>query len=74
MLYSLDRIEEDVAVLVDEAGDSKTMPKETLPVGCRIGAMLREVDGVLVVDEQATTQRRERVIQLQNSVCKRRRR
>ena len=74
MLYSVDRFEGDIAVLVDESGASREVPCVVLPVACRPGDMVRERDGVFVADEAATRERRAYVSQLQNTVCKRRRR
>ncbi len=74
MLYSIDRIEETVAVLVDDDGNDRLVPVAALPPLCRPGIMVREMDGVFAVDEQATAQRRQDVVKLQQSICNRRRR
>ena len=74
MLYSIDRVEEIVAVLVDEDGNTRPVPVAALPSTCRPGMIVRETDGVFTVDEQATAQRRQEVVKLQQSICKRRRR
>ncbi len=74
MLYSLDRIEGTVAVLVDDDGNDRLVPASALPPSCRPGIMVRETDGVFQVDEQATAKRRQEVVELQRSIRKRRRR
>lgn len=73
MLYSVDRIEGDVAVLVDEDGNSRDVPRAALPSGIRAGDMLREQNGMFVLDADAANARRARVLQLQNSLRRRRR-
>ncbi|MBE6777808.1 MAG: DUF3006 domain-containing protein [Ruminococcaceae bacterium] len=74
MLYSVDRFEEEIAVLVDESGTSHEVPRTALPVSCRPGVMVREQNGCFTIDESATEERRAYVAHLQNTVCKRRRR
>lgn len=73
MLYSVDRIEGDVAVLVDEDGNSRDVPQAALPSDIRAGDMLREQNGMFVLDADAANARRARVLQLQNSLRRRRR-
>lgn len=73
MLYSVDRIEGDVAVLVDEDGNSRDVPQAALPPDIRAGDMLREQNGMFVLDADAANARRARVLQLQNSLRRRRR-
>ena len=67
MLYSVDRFEGDVAVLVDEDGNSRDVPRNRLPAGTEEGAMVRlEADGSFTPDEDAAARRRARILALQN--------
>lgn len=73
MLYSVDRFEGNMAVLVDEDGNSRDVPRAALPSDIRAGDMLREQNGMFVLDAAAANARRARVLQLQNSLRRRRR-
>ena len=67
MLYSVDRFEGDLAVLVDEDGNSRDVPRHRLPAGAKEGAMVRlEAGGSFTPDEEAAARRRARVLALQN--------
>ena len=50
MKYIIDRIENDVAVLEDEAGRHIRVPVLRLPQGVRDGTCLTEADGVFTAD------------------------
>ena len=63
MLYSVDRFEGDLAVLVDEDGNSRDVPRHRLPAGAKEGL---EADGSFTPDEEAAARRRARVLALQN--------
>ena len=66
MLYSVDRFEGDVAVLVDEDGNSLDVPLTDLPEGVKSGDMLcRQTEGFRF-DADATDARRARVLALQD--------
>lgn len=65
MLYSIDRIEGDIAVLVDEEGNSIPMPRATLPTGVRVGAMLRRDGEIFILASDEEEIRRRRVLELQ---------
>ncbi len=66
MLYSVDRFEGDVAVLVDEDGNSLDVPRAALPAGVKNGDMLRRQTDGFVMDADAAAARRARVLELQN--------
>ena len=65
MLWSCDRREGDVVVLIDEDGNSRNVSADWLPVDAREGAMLRQVGESFVFDEAATEARRKRALALQ---------
>ncbi len=64
-VWSYDRREGDLAVLVDEEGNSHPVPLTALPKEAKEGTMLRQMGDTYVVDEDATTERRQRVLDLQ---------
>lgn len=68
MLYSLDRFEGNWAVLVDEDGESRDVPRTQLPQEAAEGDMLRERDGVFISDEDATAARRAEILRLQEKL------
>ena len=68
MLYSLDRFEGNWAVLVDEDGESRDVPRTQLPQEAAEGAMLRERDGVFISDEDVTAARRAEILRLQEKL------
>ena len=65
MLWSYDRREGTVVVLVDEDGNSRTVSVDALPADAREGMMLRQTGETFVFDEAATEARRKRVLALQ---------
>lgn len=71
MLYSIDRFEGDVAVLIDEDGARLDMPRNDLPSGIAAGDMVRLQDGVFQRDDDAAAARRAQIIALQNRLRKR---
>jgi hypothetical protein len=68
MLYSVDRFEGEYAVLVDENEDKLDVLRSLLPAGVRVGDMLRLMDGVYVLDNDAARARREQILRLQNKL------
>ncbi len=66
MLYSIDRFEGDIAVLIDEAGNRLDVPRDDLPSGIEAGDMVRLQDGVFQRDNDAAAARRAQIIALQN--------
>lgn len=71
MLYSIDRFEGNIAVLIDEDGDRLDVPRDDLPSGIAAGDMVRLQDGVFRQDVDAAAARRARAIALQNRLRKR---
>ena len=57
---SIDRIEEEFAVLLFDDGEERTINKSLLPPGISEGAVLNEKDGTYETDENETALRREK--------------
>lgn len=68
----IDRIEEAFAVCELIVGDKEEtkiiIELSKLPDNVRSGDVLARRDGKYIVDEEETTQRRERILKLQNSL------
>lgn len=71
-LYSLDRIEGDVAVLIEDSGTSLEVLVGDLPPVPAEGKMYRQIDGRFVEDVDAEEARRAAVRALQNKLRRRR--
>lgn len=71
MLYSLDRIVGETAVLVSDSGESCFVPVASLPAGACEGKMYRKARETYVEDPAAEQARRERVQALQNRLRRR---
>ena len=69
-LFSLDRIEGDVAVLIGEDNASCTVPVSVLP-SAETGKMYRKVGDTFVEDSDAEEARRARIQALQNRLRRR---
>lgn len=67
-LWSVDRIEGDVAVLINESGDSSVIALAALPEEVREGMMLRLVDGVYTADRVVAEERKNAVLSLQEKL------
>ena len=65
-LFSLDRIESDCAVLIDDDDVSRVVALSDLPPDACEGNMYRRVGDAYIVDAEATQARRERIQALQN--------
>lgn len=70
-LYSLDRIEGDLAVLVEDGGTVIEVPVSVLPPVPAVGKMYRYVNGQYVEDTDAEQARRDAVRALQNKLRRR---
>lgn len=68
MLYSIDRFENDIAVLIDEEEVAHNVPLTLLPADAKAGAMLRFEDGQYRLDVDAVQARREQILRLQNKL------
>ena len=70
MHYSFERVEDSVAVLIDDHGNAITVARGDLPPQARPGDVLRVCDGVYCVDSTETEARRERIRRLQDLLRK----
>lgn len=70
-LYSLDRIEGNVAVLVEDGGATIEVPVSELPPVPSEGKMYRQIDGQFVEDTDAEQVRRAAVRALQDKLRRR---
>ncbi len=68
MLYSIDRFEGDVAVLIDEEKVAHNISRAQLPVDVKAGDMLRLENGQYIPDDDAARARREQILRLQNKL------
>lgn len=66
MLYSVDRMEQGIAVLVGEDGAGVDVPLAALPRGIKSGDMVRLCEGEYVLDNDAAAARRRQILDLQN--------
>ena len=73
MKYSIDRIDNGVAVMITENGERRISPVTLLPDGCKEGSVLLEKDGKFLHDLPAETKRRRRFFLLQRRVFKKQR-
>ncbi len=71
MLYSIDRFEGDIAVLIDEDGNRLDVARTELSDDMAAGDMVRLQAGAFQRDDDATAARRARLIELQNRLRKR---
>ena len=67
-LWSVDRIVGDVAVLVDDNGNTRDIAMGELPDSIKEGVLLRLVDGAYIADEAATEMRKNAVLSLQDKL------
>lgn len=70
-LFSLDRIERDFAVMIDDDGVSEVVAIVDLPPEACAGKMYRKIDGRYVEDGDAERVRRARIQVLQNRLRRR---
>lgn len=68
MIYSVDRIEGTVAVLVGDSGPDLTVLLSELPAGITEGSVLRFNDGVYTLDCQEEQKRRQRILSLEKKL------
>lgn len=68
--YSVDRFEEDYAILVDDDCASVTVLKRELPKGIMAGNVLRFENGKYTVAPEEEEKRRNRIRSLQNKLFK----
>ena len=68
MLYSIDRFEGDIAVLINEEETAHTVARAELPADVKVGDMLRVENGQYIPDDDAARARREQILRLQNKL------
>lgn len=71
LLFSLDRIEGDLAVLIGDSGTSCIVPLSALPPLAETGKMYRKVGETFVEDPAAEQARRAQIQALQNRIRRR---
>ena len=69
--FSVDRFEEDYAVLIDENGSPLNVKKNVLPAEVREGSVLTVADGKYMLAPDEEKKRRKRIVSLQNKLFKR---
>lgn len=67
-VYSVDRIESELAVLVDDEGNSHTEPLTLLPCGVREGTVLRRTEQGFICDVDEESARRSKALSLQEKL------
>ena len=67
-IYTVDRFEGELAILLDDEGCSFTEPKASLPEGAKEGTVLRKTEQGYVADADEEAQRRDRVLSLQEKL------
>ena len=65
--YIVDRFEEDFIVLEKETGGSIDIKRELLP-DAKIGDVLTEENGVFLIDEEETLERKKRISEKMNKL------
>lgn len=68
MKYSVDRIEENIAVCEDENSAFENFALDTLPEGIMEGDMFEIVDGVAILLADETQDRKKKLASLQKSL------
>ena len=68
MKYSVDRIEENIAVCEDENGEKATFEASLLPDGVKEGDIIMQTDGVFNFLPDETAERRKKMAELQKSI------
>ena len=61
MIYVIDRIEEDVAVLESDSGEKAEVPLSGLPAGAHEGSCLRPCERGFALDEGEEAKRKRRI-------------
>lgn len=70
MIFSIDRIEENLAVCEDENGRQVKFELELLPKNVREGDIIRRTDGGFIIDVDEAAERRRKMAQMQKSLFK----
>lgn len=67
-IYSVDRIEDGLAVLLDDDDKSCAIPVDQLPFGTKEGSILRLTEVGYVLDKETENERRNKVLSLQEKL------
>jgi len=70
MFYSIDRFENNFAILIDDNEDQKIVSRSELPPGAEPGGMLRFEGGCYIFDAEETLRCREEIRALQGLLKK----
>lgn len=70
MIFSIDRIEENLAVCEDENGRQVKFELELLPKNVREGDIIRRTDDGFIIDVDEAAERRRKMAQMQKSLFK----
>ncbi len=66
--WSVDRVENGIALLENDRREQKKVPVSQLPEGVKEGDVLAEKGGGFRIDAQEAARRREEIIRLQNEL------
>lgn len=70
MFYSIDRIDRDNAVLIDDSGNKTVVSTSKLPKEIKEGSILKSVNGEFVLDSSEEKKRRKNISSLQKKLFK----
>lgn len=70
MIFSIDRIEENLAVCEDENDRQVKFELELLPKNVREGDIIRRTDDGFIIDVDEAAERRRKMAQMQKSLFK----
>lgn len=70
MFYSIERIERDNAVLIDDNGNKTVVSISNLPKEIKEGNILKSVNGEFVLDSSEEKKRRKNISSLQKKLFK----
>lgn len=70
MFYSIERIERDNAVLIDDNGNKTVVSISNLPKEIKEGNILKSVNGEFVLDSNEEKKRRKNISSLQKKLFK----
>ena len=70
MFYSIDRIDRDNAVLIDDSGNKTVVSISKLPKEIKEGNILKSVNGEFVLDSSEEKKRRKNISSLQKKLFK----
>ncbi|MFD2210837.1 DUF3006 domain-containing protein [Virgibacillus halophilus] len=68
MRYTIDQLEEKLAVCEDDDGNTVNISKSKLPKKAKVGDVLQLSDGRYTIDKKTTKQRREEIEALMDEI------